>query len=487
MRRDRSGKAGGRRKRLVRFLLMAPFLLWVLANLFFATSWGTGLLTGKVESRYGIQSTIDRISWTPWSGVTVSKLRVEPPKDLEFPGEILTVESIQIDPSWLSLVQGKKRFEKVQVKGVRGEVSLELLKAVMARGQLPVQADPPTPPKEVRPEVESPGPLVVKKTKEASEELPSSKSQTASKSEVVEDAPAPIDDFEGTFVFEDVNLRLYSEQFPRVSVALSGVRGELPLWGDGREGRLEVGELELGEGHLVEGIEIPVGLKGRFLRVDDFPMKVVGLDLKLTAALWIAPGMPFGVQVELPAQQMDLTPLYPGGDPPFTVGELKSSGQIKGYLLNPKQVSGGSYTEIRDLKLRDQKDGSHRSFDFGRAHFEVSPSGLKSQDFRILGDEEALLGNGYATVGGDVAVVVRMVANPTRADSLEKRVSQVSDQLDLKFAPLVTPDREYRDVHLELRSGTLMMDLGHEEAWVPFFPVIGEVMGRSRSQTTVFP
>lgn len=466
-------------RRWLRVLLGVPLLLWLTLNLFFATGWGTGLVAKVVESRFGFRSELNRVSWTPWSGVLIKEFKILPPSELEDFGEVLTVDSIQVDPSWWSLLQGRKRVERVEFRGVKGEVSLELLKAMMARGQTPAKEPPPPVPEEINPAPAESEPLVV-----GSEEGKSGSSDTAPPTPVPSDSSPQedkksmtLDDFKGTLVIRDADLKIYSEISPDLSVALEGVEGEIPLWGEGSEGRLKVGELKLGESSSLEDVELPVALSKRVLRVDDFAIKILGLDLELTAAVWMTAGLPCGIQVLVPSQSVDFSPVFRDGKSPIRIGELKSSAQIKGYLLKPRAIFGGSHTEFRNLEIRDQRDGSARWYESGRAHFRISPSGILAREFRLMGEEEAVMGNGFVTVAGEGAAVVRVVASPTRADSLEKRIRESVEELELTFTPLVTPDREFRDVRLEVRSGTLMTDLGVGRVWVPCLPAFRSVMG----------
>jgi len=462
-------------------------LLFLGLNLWLATSWGTGFFERKIEARLGLPCTIGAISWSPWAGVQVRNLRLMPPRDTGENLEILKIESVNVDLSWRSLAKGQKRFQRLEIHGVTGEVSLELLQSLAARGQAterPGSADPvevPTAPV-MADNTESPsGPSPEVPPK------PSPVDQGAPEPAESDLKVVPVDDFEGGVAFERVNLRLYSRRFPGVSVGVADVSGEIPIWGGDREGLLTIGDLELGKRFHSQRIEVPVILKDRFLKVDDYQVKLFGLDLSFTAALWMVQGLPYGVQLNLPSQQMDLTPIYLDGEPPFTIGTLQSSGQMQGHLLDPGASVGGSYTTFENLEMIDGKDGSRTRFQSGSAHLQLSAAGLIARDFRIMGEEEAVLGNGFATPGGDAAAVVRIVASPNRAESHEKRVGSASDELALKFEPLVTPDREFRDLHLELRSGNLMIDLGQGGQWVPFFPAARAVAGSPDSNLSLYP
>ncbi|YCM46138.1 hypothetical protein V2O64_08915 [Verrucomicrobiaceae bacterium 227] len=469
---------------------MLPVLLVLGLNMFLATSWGTGFLERRIESRLGLPCAVDAVSWSPWAGVQVKDLRLKPPLDVGGSEEILKIELLKVDLSWRSLAKGRKRFQRVEIQGVTGDVSLELLQSLLARGQAPPKAVPvgpstPTPAgsvddSETPPEVTPP--------------MVDSRPKPAEGGETVVDDPVkpepelvPVDDFEGLIAFERVNLRIFSERFPDFSAGVSGVSGEIPVWGPEREGLVAIGDFEIAGRYHSQAIEVPVTFKDGFIKVDDHEVKMFGLDMSVTAALWMVQGLPYGVQLKLPSQQMDLSPIYVDGKPPFTIGALQSSGEIKGHLLHPGESTGGLYATFQDLELIDKKDGSKTGFQSGLAHFQLSAAGLNARDCRILGEEEAVLANGFATPGGDVAAVVRIVASPNRANAHENRVRLASDQFELEFEPLVTPDREFRDLHLEVRAGDLMIDLGQERQWVPFFPAVRAIAGSRDPNISLYP
>ena len=466
---------------------MLPLGLCLALNLLMATSWGTGFFERKVESRLGLPCSIGGISWSPWAGVQVQDIRLMPPRDSGEDEDLLKIELIKADLSWRSLAKGQKRFQRVDIQGVSGDVSLELLQSLLARGQAPNQ------PAAVA-AVEAPTPPVIADHVALPSEAPLEVTPGPTPVDAVDPQPAepdskvvPVDDFEGVIVFERVNLRFYSRRFPEISAGVSGVSGEIPIWGKKSDGVVTIGDLEFGDRFHSQKIEVPVTLNDRFLRVNDYQMKLFGLDLSFSAAIWMVQGLPYGVQLDLPSQQMDLTPIYLEEEPPFTIGALQSSSQIKGHLLNPGGITGGSYTAFQNLEITDGEDGSRTSFQSGSADFQLSAAGLIARDVRIMGEEEAVIRNGFATPGGDAAAVVRIVSSPNRAESHENRVNLASDQLDLQFEPLVTPDREFRDLHLEVRSGNFMIDLGQERQWVPFVPAARAIVGSRDPNISLYP
>ncbi|MFT6862426.1 MAG: hypothetical protein ACJAVK_000984, partial [Akkermansiaceae bacterium] len=146
-----------------------------------------------------------------------------------------------------------------------------------------------------------------------------------------------------------------------------------------------------------------------------------------------------------------------------------------------------SLTEFENFVFHDLTDGGETRFRRGLSKIKLSAAGLVVEDVRMVGDDDAVLMNGFATTGGAMAATVRIVSSPERADSHEKRVKGSGATFTLDFQSLVTPDREFRDIRIEGRSGVLMMDLGEERSWVPFIPAAKAILGRENTERPNLP
>jgi hypothetical protein len=57
----------------------------------------------------------------------------------------------------------------------------------------------------------------------------------------------------------------------------------------------------------------------------------------------------------------------------------------------------------------------------------------------------------------------------------------------MEFQPLITPDREFRDIRIEARDGTLMMDLGEDRSWVSLFAAAKAILGQQNTELPNLP
>lgn len=483
-------------KRLTLLIILAPVIGVLILNLTLATSWGTGLVSKRITAHTGLPCQIDRISWWPWSGGTVSGFHLNSPKPSA--SSILTIREVNIDLSWRSLLAGKKRFERLEVREVRGSLSLEQLRDLLGSSRIPpaLPEASPTPESIVPPDDSAPPALAdndqpnskptVNPSDRQSPADPASNRPPPAKSPTPKAVPpiAPVDDFEGLIVLSDIDLELYSEKEPRLSISLNGIAGELPIWGPERSGTLSISSILVG-GELEErGLTLPVQWRDRYLRTTDHPMKLFGLNFNLSTAIRFVSGLPVGLQIDVPAQQMDLSPMVQG-ESPISLRSVTSSSRLQGYLLHPRSFNGQSHSTFAGLVINDPRDGSENHFDRGNFTARLSPAGLIVSDARAIGEEEAFLGNGFVTTSGEAAATLRIVASPERARNHQNRVAEAG--LDFAFTDLVTPDRLYRDLRLEARQGTIMIDLGPDEQWVPLLPATRAILKSGPPAPSILP
>ena len=456
-------------RRLVFVFIFGLLAIWGTTNLFFSISWGTRLVASRIEKRVGFPCSLESVTWTPWGGVVVRDFVVTPKTGSGFGGEILRVDTVKLDPSWFSLMQRKKRFERLEISGVNGEVSIELLRSLLKSDPLPQASAPPE--KEAVPD-ESP---VADEKTQGTKKQPAPAESPGSQKEAPRNQIRPVDDFEGVVVLRDVNLALTSQRFPGLSIAVESMEGELPVWGRDRKGAIGFSALHLG-GEMVGGEEVHVHWKNQMLRVEHHQMKVAGLDLNMNLALRLVRGLPLGIQIEAPNQQVDFSSLFGESPSPISIGQFSFSAGLQGYLTMPQSFAGLAKAGFRDLKIRDGKDGSTIEFYRGFGEVRINRAGIIVPDARMIGDEDAVLLNGFVTSNGEAAVTVRVVGSPERAEAYEKRVLRANDRWTLKFKPLVTEDRLYRDLRLESAEDGLTADLGEGGDPVPLFPAMKAIL-----------
>lgn len=382
---------------------------------------------------------------------------------------VFKIDRIEIDLSWRSLIKGEKRFDRVEVVGVEVDLSLESLKSLMkSREEAIVTAVPDD--LEVVDDGSHPNkPLdpADPKTEDSSFEAPAIDQQPNDQRAVT---IAPVDDFEGLVVFKDVKARIYSEAVPEFELRFDNFSGEIPLWGQERKGQVHFEGLRIGNDGSEESLSIPIVWKEGVLQMNEPEMHVLGLRFNINAVLRFSSGLPFGVQVKVPEQQIDFTSLRKNA-PPVNIACFSSDNLLQGFLLYPSLLSGSSQSQFVSCVIEDPKDGSRITFDRGHSNLIVTEAGVFASDVRLIGDEEAFLGNGFLTASGTGAATLRVIVNPQRAETYEKRVTATDPSWSLGLIPLVTVDRWYRDLRFEVGTQGLTVDLGEGEKEVSFVEV----------------
>lgn len=452
------------------------------------------MIAGRISDQLGVICEIGGLSWSPWAGITVSDVRLLAPEGCGQSGNLVEVDRISVDLSWWSLLSGKRRWERLEVTGVRVDLSLEALQDIMARYERPQPSKPPKPPvagggdpdgslaKNDSPKDGDAPVAPTKKGDDGEEKGPASEKD---KAPLVESKP--VDRFEGVVVFSEVNLRMYSLKSPDLSVTVTGVNGEIPLWGSDRPGRLAYEKVALGSDLAEKDSTFEVNWQDQSVHLDSGVVKFFGLDVRVRALVRMASGYPFGIQVDVPRQDVDFSPVYQSRQSPLEVHGLISRNVLQGYLMVPASFSGTHFSQFEEVVFHDLSDGGDTRFERGRAAVVASRGGVVARDFRLLGEEEAILMNGFATFGGEAAATVRVVASPNRAESHENRVRRADEGWSLDFQPLVTPDRMFRDLRLEWREGQVMIDLAAERGWVPLWSAMQKVLGRRNTTFSTKP
>jgi len=228
---------------------------------------------------------------------------------------------------------------------------------------------------------------------------------------------------------------------------------------------------------MVNGEEIiPVKWKGQFIRIDEHELKVVGLNLKMNLAIRISQGLPVGLQVVAPNQQVDLSPIFGEEKSPVGIEQFSFRGGIQGYLMMPQSFSGYGNAGFEGMEIYDDRDASMTEFYRGYGEARVNRAGLVIPDARMIGDEEAILLNGFVTSNGEAAATVRVVVSPERAKVYEQGVHRANEEWTFDFEPLVTEDRLYRDLRMESSEEGLIVNLGEKRTSALLFPALKAIL-----------
>ncbi len=460
-------------RRWLVWMVILPLIGLALGNFILATPLGTGFFEKQLEKRLSVPSEIGRISWTPWSGGRVHDLKINAPTEDGEEISLALVDQVIIDPSWLSMLKGKKRFDRVEVRGVTIDLELESLKPLLKSHTSEVKDAP-----EVV-DVKRPEKTASKKEETQAKEKPKReivivKPQGEQGEQGEKSVVVPVENFQGILVMSSVNCRIHSKLAPQLEFSFSDLSGDIPLWGEARSGELDFQGLRVGADGSMESLTLPVKWSNGYLQISEPELHLLGLHLSLDAAMSFASGLPFGVKMDVPAQRINFTSLRKDA-PPVDIASFSSQNVLQGYFLHPSLSRGSSKTQIKKCVVKDPSDGSRLVFERGGSSLTFSSAGVFANDFRLIGEEEAFLGNGFLRASGVGAATLRVIANPQRAETFKKRITQANPAWSLGLSPLVTVDRWHRDLRFDLSSQGFTVDLGKGKSDVPLREVVSRV------------
>ena len=79
---------------------------------------------------------------------------------------------------------------------------------------------------------------------------------------------------------------------------------------------------------------------------------------------------------------------------------------MQGYLLIPSTFKGRSVTRFKNVVIKDPRDAGEIKFNRGTASFVATTAGVVAKDVRAIGEEDAVLMNGFATAAGEAAATL---------------------------------------------------------------------------------
>lgn len=463
----RSPRWKRRIRRVLAFVVLAPLLVLVLGNLALATPWMRGWLGKKISARLSTEASVGRASVTPWGGIFLGDVVLRQPLPLQaaIDRPLLEVRGIRVIPRWERVMRGKLEIAEVRIDRPRLVVAVEMLASLAsAGGAPPVPASPP------------PDLAVAPAPPDAGGEAgapPGSAPPSNSISPVPPVrplAPSPVDWPETAWiVITDAGLQLRSQAVAGVLAEVSGLAARIPVAGKPAPSAITVARIELLGRHLATDLSLPLAWNPPELRVGPRDLTLAGMQVKFAAVLGRMPGTPFAVEVTVPPQPYDASPLFKQLRPAAEQVEARAQGV--GLLRAPSSWQGlAQAAAVRPVVMLG---GEVRRFDEGRAAAVLGGGVLKVPDLRLTGDRLSLLGNGQVGGKGQGTAVLRMVVPPDDAAVITRNFTLPGVAAGPVFKRLETPERVYLDLRWVSYSGGQGVELGEGG---PVFP-LGE-MGR---------
>lgn len=466
-------------RRILRFfviLILLPIILWVGLNLLFASSWGADLVAKRLEKKLEFPCRIDRLSWTPWSGGHAEGFRVLVPVNVGPGGEeaLVSVRSARVWPDWDDFWNGELDFTSLDVEGVEMTISLETLKDLNS-GRLRGISMLPSETKTV---TKNPDPLPAQTSPEPAKNPTPPRNPSPPDQAAPQPAPAaapepekiPADHF---IHVTNLNLRVLGAS-NEILFSIENLALDLPLGGSEVDGHLLFSALKVAGKTVLENESIPLQCQGRKIMLET-KRSIFGISAHLQALIALEDSLPLFMEIELPKQPAHFNNL-PFGFPSFKMEEIQQRHVFQGLVLQPTSWMATSLGTYRNVTAHDPEDGSEFVFQRGIHAASLRNGVVHATDFRFIGEEDSVLGNGQIFMNGQFRAVVRLVTSDEHGREHDNRVKGMSqgsnENLQLVFQPLGVPERVFHDLHLEGDVRNPMVDMGTDKKDVPLIDVL---------------
>lgn len=444
------------------FLVLAPLTVLVFGNLALATPWLRGWLGKKISARLGTEATVGRASFTPWGGVFLGDVVVRQPRPLQaaIDRPLLEVRGIRAIPGWERVMKGKLEIAEVRIDRPRGVVAVEMLASLASAGAAPPAAASP-PPDLAGASAAPPNAGDVAGAPPAAGLPPDPSSGNPP---VQPPAPSSVDWPETAWiVITDAGLQLRSAAVAGVLAEVSGLEARIPVAGEPAPSSITVTRVDFLGRNVATDLSLPLAWNPPELRVGPGDLALAGLKVKFAAVAGRLPGAPFAVEVTVPPQPFDASPLFRQLRPAAEQVEARAQGM--GLLRAPSSWQGlAQCAALRPvLTLGDEE----RRFDEARVTAGLQGGVLQVPDLRMTGDRLSLLGNGQVGGSGQGSAVLRMVVPPDDAAVITRSFTLPGVAAGPVFKPMETPGRVYLDLRWISYSGGQGVELGEGGPVVP--------------------
>jgi hypothetical protein len=262
----------------------------------------------------------------------------------------------------------------------------------------------------------------------------------------------------------DAALKLYSLTRPEVALEVLGMTANLPAAGPEASGWVELDEVRLAGQQLLSGLRVELEWQRPILRIPERTIEVFGLPVRFEAKVLSGRRVfsAVGLRVERTPWAWQEVPGFPGAR---VGGELvEGFGRIEGELLRPSTWQCNLAAAGQGLVLENE-GRELADFEYGRVSVDFRNGILQIPDARLTSETFSLLGNGRAGWDGQVLGVLRVITDAYGNEVLTRGAisSHLSHWTGSWLEPLETPDRLYRDIHLQGPITGPRLDLGRGE------------------------
>lgn len=489
-------------RRFVRAGLALVILLLIIfagSNIFLSSKPGQKFLQKHLSRRtHGITWQVAGATWSPWNGITVKELTAQLASNQESKNSnppLLQLKKTKLKPYWGQLLRGKKLFRELILDEPHLNIPAEMFIAIE-----PTRPTPPPKPKVKHPHTVKPQPSQ-KPPKTKPPKKPKSKptpSPQPTAKEKPKSEPKPIDEKRFWIRLRNAKVRVYSMKLGQ-DIEFHALNADLPLGGPPAKGSLSWKKITLDQ-HLLSGSQnLPIEWKSPTwtLPNQDIPLtfpqfadqSLASIPLQARVGGTFSPkrsSLDFRYNLSLSPQALPDYILHKSSRFHLRAQTIAANLTGSGSLVNASTWRFDSAFAMNDIEIFSQLRNQHLFFETAQAQVNLRNATLIAPNLSLRSEQLSLLGNGQIHLGGYLLGVLRIISDPELAHRFTRvangsRISQGWTNHWLK--PLETPDRYYRDLHVEGFLTDAQVNSGRKGEFIPLTEIINLLKAFTNRET----
>jgi hypothetical protein len=405
-------------------LLLGPVIVFFLSNAWLQSSWGRHWVAGEISQRTGLPFQIGGAGWLPGGQIWIDDLRVLDPTAPSEESPLLQIRCLSIRPAWSAWVKGSRKISDVCITDPRLQLRAETLKSL-----LPAPSPPPADVTAVAP------------TPPAANQPAAPADPTTAAPPPTPTAPPPTPEAPSPTVWLKItggHVIFTHDSQSQPLLEIQQISANLPIAGAPAAGEVQSGAItSLGQ------ILAPIGqvaLRWNYplWETETTPFAIDTLHTEGKLQIARLPGLPFGMMIAQEPQS------WSSADKTQQVEQIQSLHKLGGYLLGPQTWTGESLLQTQ--KIQAHLGGQSLNFFAAQSRIILQGGLLRCTDFRLLGDDYSLLGNGLCPLNGPCLGIARITAPRGVANDWENRWQQSFPEMKIALQPMFNEDRRAIDV-----------------------------------------
>lgn len=434
-------------------------------------------LEQRLEQKTGLEWEVESTAWNGLNRLEARGVRIAQPDVIDEERALLSIDRVRI-------TGGQSGVENIEVLSPRGVVTFEMLAALssgMGGGSIP----PATMSHVVQ---QTPDGDEAAGASKGGESDPAAKPAAPGATTDPPVAKAPV------VKDPDVNLIVKGGSFELLKDGSSagmnarvlGLELDIPIKGANREGAVSWESATISQGDEVLWelplSQLPVRLRDGDLFLQEI-FEIAGAEILLNGRMNPAGTMAFGGLVELRETSISKTSFL-GGRFDFAADAIGGQIRIDGAVRVPSTMQIRVSFAGSNVEVEDHQRGQALHFWEMGMQAQANRLGARLHQFRIVGDELSILGNGAVSPDRKVAGAIRLYADWQAAGYVDYHLDGMPSLKSSEpwFGASETPERARRDLRIFGAKDRIWVDAGPGGKNLLLQDLLGEVQAFAETE-----